>query len=328
MSLDADLIVDRRRMRRKLTFWRVAAVLVAVAAVVGAGLRVRGSRRHHRQRPGGSIARVTIEGLIRGNRQRVEALERLVEVERQGSDRSHQQPGRHRRRLRAASRLADAAQGARSRWWSWSTAWPRPAAISRRWPPITSSRSRARSSARSASSSSIPNFTDLLKTIGVKVESIKSSPLKAAPNGLSRPARRRAPRSRRSSWIPTTGSKPGARPAQPRSGARSTGRRRPRVHRPAGAGAEADRRAGRREGRGRLARPRRRASIPRPRCATTGSARGSATCRSCTPPWPVCSMRWVWARWRERSKDRGAFQAVERLNLDGLLALWHPPMTN
>ena len=36
MSLDADLIVDRRRMRRKLTFWRVAAVLVAIAAVVGA----------------------------------------------------------------------------------------------------------------------------------------------------------------------------------------------------------------------------------------------------------------------------------------------------
>ena len=30
MSLDADLIVDRRRMRRKLTFWRVVAVLVAI----------------------------------------------------------------------------------------------------------------------------------------------------------------------------------------------------------------------------------------------------------------------------------------------------------
>ena len=28
MSLDADLIVDRRRMRRKLTFWRVLAIVV------------------------------------------------------------------------------------------------------------------------------------------------------------------------------------------------------------------------------------------------------------------------------------------------------------
>jgi len=30
----------------------------------------------------------------------------------------------------------------------------------------------------------------------------------------------------------------------------------------------------------------------------------------------------------ERFKDLGAIQAVERLNLDGLLALWHPPLSN
>jgi len=29
-----------------------------------------------------------------------------------------------------------------------------------------------------------PNFTDLMKTVGVKVEEVKSSPLKAAPNGF------------------------------------------------------------------------------------------------------------------------------------------------
>ena len=40
MSLDADTIVDRRRMRRKLTFWRVLAVLIAAALVAG--------RRHAR----------------------------------------------------------------------------------------------------------------------------------------------------------------------------------------------------------------------------------------------------------------------------------------
>ena len=37
MSLDADTIVDRRRMRRKLTFWRVVAVLIAIAAIVAVG---------------------------------------------------------------------------------------------------------------------------------------------------------------------------------------------------------------------------------------------------------------------------------------------------
>ena len=36
MSLDADVIVDRRRMRRKLTFWRVVAALVAIVAIGGA----------------------------------------------------------------------------------------------------------------------------------------------------------------------------------------------------------------------------------------------------------------------------------------------------
>ena len=30
----------------------------------------------------------------------------------------------------------------------------------------------------------------------------------------------------------------------------------------------------------------------------------------------------------ERFKEWGAVQAVERLNLDGLLALWHPPSSN
>src|SRR5258707_1210749 len=43
MSLDADLIVDRRRMRRKLTFWRVIAIGVIVLAV--AGVAVLGSKR-------------------------------------------------------------------------------------------------------------------------------------------------------------------------------------------------------------------------------------------------------------------------------------------
>ena len=38
MSLDLDVIVDRRRIRRKLTFWRVAAALVAIAAIIAVGL--------------------------------------------------------------------------------------------------------------------------------------------------------------------------------------------------------------------------------------------------------------------------------------------------
>ena len=45
MSLDADLIVDRRRMRRKLTFWRVLAVLFIAVIVVGVAAFLQQSLR-------------------------------------------------------------------------------------------------------------------------------------------------------------------------------------------------------------------------------------------------------------------------------------------
>ena len=31
MTTDAELIVDRRRLKRRVTFWRIAAVVLAVA---------------------------------------------------------------------------------------------------------------------------------------------------------------------------------------------------------------------------------------------------------------------------------------------------------
>ena len=75
MSLDADQIVDRRRLRRKLTFWRVVAVFLVVIAI--AGVAAAGSRRVGFGGVRPYIARVTISGLIRGDRDRVEQLDRL-----------------------------------------------------------------------------------------------------------------------------------------------------------------------------------------------------------------------------------------------------------
>src|SRR5437588_12505184 len=76
MSLDSDVIVDRRRIRRKLTFWRVFAAVVAIAAVVAVGLIATPGGRASLT-SSGSIARVNIEGLIRSDQERVEALQRL-----------------------------------------------------------------------------------------------------------------------------------------------------------------------------------------------------------------------------------------------------------
>src|SRR5947209_1171183 len=53
MSLDSDVIVDRRRIRRKLTFWRVTAALVAIAAIAIVGVVVTPGglwRLYHRDR--------------------------------------------------------------------------------------------------------------------------------------------------------------------------------------------------------------------------------------------------------------------------------------
>src|SRR5260370_16860970 len=76
MSLDSDVIVDRRRIRRKLTFWRVVAALAAIAAVATIGVVATPGGRNAFA-TSGSIARVKIEGLIRSDNDRGEALERL-----------------------------------------------------------------------------------------------------------------------------------------------------------------------------------------------------------------------------------------------------------
>ncbi len=77
MALDADEIVDRRRLRRKLTAWRVGTFLVLAAAVIAVGLfALRGGDRG----PGyPHIARLTISGFIEDNRRQQELIDRLRE---------------------------------------------------------------------------------------------------------------------------------------------------------------------------------------------------------------------------------------------------------
>src|SRR6202049_2152360 len=78
MSLDSDHIVDRRRLRRKLTFWRVVAILIAVAGVVGVAAVMRGAGGSLAPPISPQISRVTIQGIIRGDHERTEALDNLA----------------------------------------------------------------------------------------------------------------------------------------------------------------------------------------------------------------------------------------------------------
>ncbi len=182
MSLDSDVIVDRRRMRRKLTFWRVAAVVIAIAgiAVIGA-LLSPGSRGTFTT--SGSISRVNIEGLIRSDRDRVEALERLGKTQAAAVIVHINSPGGTTAgseqlydllvQLKAKKPLVVVVEGL--------------AASGGYITAIAADHIVAQQSSLVGSIGVLfqyPNVTELLKTIGVKVEEVKSSPLKAAPNGF------------------------------------------------------------------------------------------------------------------------------------------------
>jgi protease-4 len=73
VSLETDLLLDRRRLKRRLVFWRVFSVIAVVVAVL-VGLRGAGLA------PGGAhIARVSVKGLITEDRKVTEAIDALAD---------------------------------------------------------------------------------------------------------------------------------------------------------------------------------------------------------------------------------------------------------
>jgi len=182
MSLDSDVIVDRRRIRRKLTFWRVVAALLAIAAVIIIGsIATPGGRGAFSAT--GSIARVNIEGLIRSDQDRVQALERLADSKAAavivhinspgGTTAGSEQLYDALVQLKAKKPLVVVVEGL--------------AASGGYITAIAADHIIAQQTSLVGSIGVLfqfPNFTDLMKTVGVKVEEVKSSPLKAAPNGF------------------------------------------------------------------------------------------------------------------------------------------------
>jgi len=184
MSLDADLIVDRRRMRRKLTFWRVLAIFIAVVAIVAVTATVARRGDAGITAGGNYVARVKITGLIRNDQERVDSLERLAKS----------------RSAKAVIVRIDSPGGTTAGSEQLHTALKNIAAAK---PLVVVVDGLAASGGYIAAMSAdyivaqetslvgsigvlfqYPNVSDLLKTIGVKVEEVKSSPLKAAPNGF------------------------------------------------------------------------------------------------------------------------------------------------
>ena len=76
MSLETDLLLDRRRLKRRLVFWRVFAVVALVVAAL-AGLRGAGLAPE-----GAHIERVTVNGLITDDRKLTQAVNGLADDDR------------------------------------------------------------------------------------------------------------------------------------------------------------------------------------------------------------------------------------------------------
>jgi len=324
MSLDADAIVDRRRMRRKLTFWRVSALVIALLAVIGtAFVFVPGSRLMPQ---GAYIARIQVQGLIRGNQGRVEALARLgksraraviVHIDSPGGTTAgSEQLYGALRELQSKKPMVVVVDGL--------------AASGAYIAALSAEHIVAQETSLVGSIGVLfqyPNFTDVLKTIGIKVEEVKSSPLKAAPNGFepTSPEARAAieavvldsyawfkglVKDRRKMDDPLL--------AQVSDGRVFTGRQAVGLKLVDGLGNE-------------------KAALDWLEKEKKVPANTPVRDYSLQPRFSELSFLHV-AAWTfeavglnviaHRIEEWGAVQATERLNLDGLLALWHPPSSN
>lgn len=181
MSSDADLLADRRSLRRKLTLWRLLAAFGVVAAAIVAGLAWTG------RAPGtisqAHIARVTISGFISGDRRTLELIKSLeesraaavlVKIDSPGGTVTGSEALYDALRLLAAKKPVVAVVDGLAASGGYIAA-------------MGSDRIVARQTSLVGSIGvlfQIPNVGQLMNTIGVKLEEVKSSPLKAAPNGF------------------------------------------------------------------------------------------------------------------------------------------------
>jgi protease-4 len=180
MPNTADEIIDRRRLRRKLSFWRVAAIIVAAIAIAGAAYSMfagqfAATARDH-------IAKVRIEGTILEND---ELLERLRTIEKSNS-------------VKGVILAVDSPGGTTA---GGEAIYEAVRKIAEKKPVATQVGTLAASAGYMISSASdhivarqssivgsigvlfqFPDVTGLMDKVGVKLEGVKSSPLKAEPS--------------------------------------------------------------------------------------------------------------------------------------------------
>lgn len=180
MAATADDIIDRRALRRKLTFWRLAAILAAVAAVLAAALS-SGTQ-------GGlsdQIARIPVDGTILNDRELIARIGDAAEDEKvKAIIIAIDSPGGttvggeslHEAIIKAKAAkpvVAEVATMAASAGYMIASA---------------TDHIVARESSIVGSIGvlvQMPNVSTLMNRLGISVDEVKSSPLKAEPNFMN-----------------------------------------------------------------------------------------------------------------------------------------------
>lgn len=180
MSLDPEIMADRRRLRRKLSFWRVLGALSIVAAAIALGVTATGGSPLGGARS--QIARISVDGFITGTQRMSDLFKRVgdsgavsgvvISINSPGgSTTGSEELYQGIRQLAAKKPLVAFVDGT--------------AASGGYITALAADHIVARETSIVGSVGVLfqyPDLSKLLETVGVRVEEIKSAPLKAEPS--------------------------------------------------------------------------------------------------------------------------------------------------
>jgi protease-4 len=181
MSLETDLLVDRRRLRRKLSVWRVVAFLAVVAALAAAAVAAGG--KGALQKRADHIARIKVSGFVGDQTANLKLFDDiadsgakavLVEIDSPGGATTGGEALYKGLRKLSEKKPTVAVIDNLGASAAYLAALGTDRILSRRTSLVGSIGVLVE----------YPNVSQLMDKLGVKLEAIKSSPLKAVPNGF------------------------------------------------------------------------------------------------------------------------------------------------
>lgn len=183
MSLPHDYLIDRRRLRRKLSYWRIFAIAAAGAAALALFARFSDGALNPAAKLTPHIARIAIGGIITGDKATLDLVKSLgdshasavlVSIDSPGGTTTGAEKLHDELRRLAEKKPLVAVVGTVAASGGYIAAIAADEIVAQRNSLVGSIGVLFQ----------FPNVGKLLDTVGVKMETVKSSPLKAAPDGF------------------------------------------------------------------------------------------------------------------------------------------------